>query len=99
MTSLACVAIRAADNKSPGDISRNWDRIEAIIPQDAIEGVTLDPRDAQTYLVGLKEPHCAETATRLAALLSDMEDERDNQPLFSDASGRMAPASSFRIQH
>ena len=99
MTSLACVAIRAADNKSPGDISRNWDRIEAIIPDGAIEGVTLDPRDAQTYLVGLKKPHCAETANQLAILLSDLEDKRDNQKLFSDAAGRMVLSSSFRTQH
>ncbi len=99
MSLLTCLTFRAADDKLPGDVSRNWEQIETIIPKDQTHGVMLDPHDSSVYVIGLKVPLAESQAEFLLALLHMVLDERDNRPLIADASYRTLHAENFNAPY
>ena len=94
MALVTCVAFRAAEDKIPGDISRNWERIERIIPPSLTGSVMMDPKDSAVYVIALRETD-PETAHRLVADLDHLKDERDNHPLIAEAECRTMSAEYF----
>ena len=96
MSIITCVTFRAADDKLHSDISRNWTRIESVIPEDMTHGVIFDPKDAAVYVIGLRGVVDIDTVHGLIADLHIIRDERDNRQLVTDADCRHMPAQHFK---
>jgi hypothetical protein len=95
MSIITCVTFRAADDKIHSDISRNWGRIETVIPEGLTHGVIFDPKDAAVYMIGLRGVVDIDTIHGLIADLHVIRDERDNRQLVTDANCRQMPALHF----
>jgi hypothetical protein len=96
MDSMTCITFRAADDKLPGDVSRNWEQIETIIPKEHTHGVMLDPHDSSVYMIGLKVFLDSDRANFLLTLLHLVMDDRDNRPLIADAACRTMSVDHFK---
>ncbi len=92
---VTCITFRAADGKLPGDVSRNWDRIEAQVPLALTRGVTFDPHDAAVYIIGLENDVDADTVDVILSGLSGLTDARDNCALLTEPSRRAMMLECF----
>ena len=86
--SVTCIAFRAAEDKHAGDVSRNWGRIEDLVPPGLTRGVTFDPHDAAVYLIGLEDNVDGDTVDDILNGLAALTDARDNRVLLSEPTRR-----------
>ncbi len=93
--SVTCIAFRAAEDKHAGDVSRNWGRIEDLVPRELTRGVTLDPHDSAVYLIGLEDDVDGETVDDILNGLAALTDARDNRVLLSEPARRAMMPECF----
>lgn len=80
MTKVTCIYFRPATGRNPSDISRNMSKIDAILPQAAVETFDRELHDPTVFVMTLKSPIDRMTANDLTARMEAIRD-KDEKPL------------------